>query len=167
VLAKKLGLGAWLSYIDKFGVPPIFVITERMDNYRCEELFEMLENFRMNHFAVLQGNEKTEIPSNYNVDAYNTFEALHKLGDRCISKRVLGQTGTTDEKSFIGSAQVHEKVAESRHKADKLRFTYFFNNEIRPRLIKLSSAYSDFENCVILSDNAENLGVQNFIEGVA
>ena len=25
ILAKKLGLGAWMNYIEKYGVPPVFV----------------------------------------------------------------------------------------------------------------------------------------------
>lgn len=166
ILAKKLGLGSWLSYIDKFGVPPIFAITDRLDTARRDELFDMMTDFRQNQFAILQGNETIQIPSNYNVDAYATFEALHKLGDRNISKRVLGQTGTTDEKSFVGSAKVHEKVAKSRHEADKLRFTYYFNNEIRWRLVKLSAVYADFATHTLKFDNAESLDTNDYIDGV-
>ena len=72
VLAKKLGLGSWMSYIDTLGVPPIFVTTDRMDTARRDEIFDMLTDFRSNRFTVLQGNEKFEVPD-YNSDAYNSF----------------------------------------------------------------------------------------------
>ncbi len=91
ILAKKLGLGSWMSYITKFGVPPVFVVTDRMDTGRREELFEMMTAWHQNQFAILHGNEKIEIPNNYNIDAHNTFQAL--IEDICnkeISKRVLG-----------------------------------------------------------------------------
>ena len=121
VLAKKLGLGSWVSYIDKFGVPPVFAITERMDTGRRDELFDMLENFRMNHFAVLQGKETITIPNNYNSDAYQSFKSLiNDVCNREISKRVLGGSSTTDEKAFVGAAEVQERLTQDRYEQDKL-----------------------------------------------
>lgn len=166
IIAKKLGFGSWLSYIDKFGVPPVFAITERMDTSRRNELFEMLENFRMNHFAVLQGNEKIEIPNNYNVDAYNSFLALNKYADELISKRMLGGTGTTDEKSFVGSAEIHERILLFRNKVDKLLFKFYFNEEIKPRLVKLSSVYAPLENLTFEFDDKETLTLKDLLDVV-
>lgn len=164
VLAKKLGLGSWLSYIDKFGVPPVFATTERMDTGRRDELFEMLENFRMNHFAVLQGKEKIEIPNNYNVDAYNSFLALNKYADTLLSKYFLGGTGTTEENSYVGSAEVHERILMFRNKVDKLLFKFFFNEEIKPRLVKLSSVYAPLENLTFEYDEKETLSLKETLE---
>ncbi len=167
VLAKKLGLGSWMSYIEKFGVPPVFAITERMDTTRRDELYEMLSMFRMNHFAVLQGSEKIEVPNNYNVDAYNSFKTL--INDVCnteISKRVLGGTAMVDEKSFVGSAQVQERVAQDRYEADKLLFKYYFNTQIRQRLAKLSSIYADFATHTLIWDNQETLDINGYIDAV-
>lgn len=167
VLAKKLGLGSWMSYIEKFGVPPLFAITERMDSGRRDELFDMLQNFRMNHFAVLQGNEKIEVPNNYNVDAYQSFKSL--INDVCnqeISKRVLGGTAMVDEKSFVGSAEIQERVAQDRHEADKLLFKYYFNTHIRQRLAKLSSVYSEFATYTLVWDNQETLDINGYIDAV-
>ncbi len=167
VLAKKLGLGSWLSYIDKFGVPPIFAITERMDPNRRDELFEMLENFRMNHFAVLQGNEKIETPNNYNVDAYQSFKSL--INDVCnkeMSKRILGGSGITDEKSFVGSAEVQERLVQDRYEQDKLFYKYLFNTEIKPRLVKISSVYAELATHTFVWDNQETLDIKGYIDAV-
>ena len=38
ILAKKLGLGSWMNYIEKFGVPPVFVISDRQDKRRLDEI---------------------------------------------------------------------------------------------------------------------------------
>ena len=166
VIAKKLGLGSWLSYIDKFGVPPVFAITERMDTTRRDELYEMLVNFRMNHFAVLQGKEKIEVPNNYNVDAYKSFSALNKYADDLMSKRMLGGTGTTDEKSFVGSAEIHERLLIYRNKVDKLLFKFYFNEEIKPRLVKLSSVYAPLENLSFEYDEKETLTLKEILDAV-
>lgn len=166
ILAKKLGLGSWMSYIQKFGVPPVFVVTERMDKTRLSELFNMLSDFRSNHFAVLQGNEKVEMPNNNNLDGYKSFQALNEFADAQISKRVLGGTATTDEKSFTGSAEVQERVATQRNEADKLLFKYYFNTHIRQRLTKISSVYADFATHTLEWDNQETLSIEDYIDGV-
>lgn len=167
VLAKKLGLGSWMSYIEKFGVPTIFAITDRMDDARRDELFEMLRGFRMNHFGVLQGNEKIEVPNNYNVDAYQSFKTLSEVCNNEMSKRVLGGTAMVEEKSFVGAAQVQERVAQDRYEADKLLFKYYFNTFIRQRLAKISSVYADFATHTFVWDNQETLSIDKYIDSVA
>ncbi len=167
ILAKKLGLGSWITFIEKLGIPPIFAITDRMDTPRRDELFDMLENFKSNHFAVLQGNERIEIPNSYNVDAYNSFKSL--INDVCnteISKRVLGGTGTVDEKSFVGSAEVHERVAQDRYEADKLLYKHYFNTQFRQRLAKISSVYADFATHTLVWDNQETLDITGYIDAI-
>jgi hypothetical protein len=167
VLAKKLGLGSWMSYIDKFGVPPVFAITERMDTGRRDELFEMLENFRSNHFAVLQGKETITIPNNYNSDAYQSFKSLiNDVCNREISKRVLGGSSTTDEKSFVGSAEVQERLTQDRYESDKLFYSYLFNTQIRQRLVKLSSVYADLATHTLVWDNQETLDITGYIDAI-
>lgn len=167
VLAKKLGLGSWMSYIQKFGVPPIFVTTDRMDSTRTNELFEMLSGFKQNSFTILQGNEKIEIPSNYQIDAHNTFTSLiENVCNKEMSKRVLGGTAMSDEKSFVGSAEVQERVANDRYEADKLLFKYIFNSKIRQRLAKISSVYADFDKYMLVWDNQETLNINGYIDAV-
>jgi SPP1 gp7 family putative phage head morphogenesis protein len=166
ILAKKLGLGSWMSYIDKFGVPPVFVTTDRMDKKRTDELFDMLTNFRSNQFTVLQGNEKVEIPNNYASDGHQSFKALNEFCDEQISKRVLGNTASTDKKAFVGAAEVQERVSQDRYESDKLLFKYFFNTQIRQRLAKLSTVYADFATHTIIFDNQETICINDYIKGV-
>jgi hypothetical protein len=168
VLAKKLGLGSWMSYVDKYGIPPIFAVTDRMDTGRRDELFEMLSNFRQNMFAVLQGNEKIEVPRISESNPHQVFLSL--IDDVCnkeISKRVLGGTATTDEKSFVGSAEVQERVAQDRYEADKLLFKYVFNTKIRPRLTKISPLYKGFDKFYLEWDNQETLDINGYIDAVS
>ena len=168
VIAKKLGLGAWMNFIDRFGVPPIFAVTDRLDAARRDELFAMLESFQMNQFAVLQGNEKIEVPSNYNIDAHNTFKSLiTDVANSEMSKRILGSTGMTDEKSFVGSAEVGERLFQYRIQVDKLMFQYYFNEEVKPRLVKLSPVYAPLEKLTFVYDESENMTVKEVIEAIA
>lgn len=167
VLSKKLALGSWISYIEKYGIPPIFAITDRMDQNRLNELYDMLQNFRQNSFAVLQGNEKIEVPQGYNVDAHNTFKSLMSdICDNYISKAIQGSSGLTDEKSFVGAAEVQERILGYRHKVDKLIFKYYFNEEIKPRLIKLSSVYKPLEQYTFEYDESETLSMKELLQAI-
>jgi hypothetical protein len=121
----------------------------------------------MNHFAVLQGTEKIEVPNNYNVDAYNSFETLiSKVANNEMSKRILGGSGISDEKSFVGSAEVQERLLKYRHQVDKLIFKFYFNEEIKPRLVKLSSVYKPLENLTFEFDETESLSLKDILNAV-
>lgn len=165
VLAKKLGLGSWMSYIDTLGIPPIFAITDRMDTARRDELFEMLTDFRSNRFVVLQGNEKIEVPD-YSTDAYQSFKALNEFCDNQMTKRVLGGTALTDEKSFVGTATIQEKMMLDRYESDKQFYKYVFNQFVRQRLAKISNVYKDFSTHKLVWDNQETLNITGYIDAV-
>jgi len=165
VLAKKLGLGSWMSYIDTLGIPPIFAITDRMDTARRDELFEMLQDFRSNRFVVLQGQEKIEVPD-YSTDAYQSFKALNEFCDNQLTKRVLGGTALTDEKAFVGTASIQEKMMLDRYESDKQFYKYIFNQFIRQRLAKISSVYADFATHKIVWDNQETLNIVGYIDAI-
>ena len=166
VLAKKLGLGSWMSYIEKYGVPPIFAITDRQDDTRAQELFKMLQAFRSNHFAILKGNEKIETPDTGNADGYQSFSALNTHANSELSKRILGGTGMTDEKSFVGAAQLHETLLKYRIQVDKLIIKFYMNEEIIPRLVKLSSVYAPLANLTFDWDDTETLTLIQKIDAI-
>lgn len=166
VMAKKLGLGSWMSYIEKYGVPPIFAITDRQDDARAQELYKMLQAFRSNHFAILKGNEKIEIPDGNNADGYQSFSSLNTHANSELSKRILGGTGMTDEKSFVGAAQLHETLLKYRIQVDKLIIKFYINEEIIPRLVKLSTVYAPLANLTFEWDDTESLTLQQKIAAV-
>jgi hypothetical protein len=166
VLAKKMGLGSWLDYIEKFGIPPIFITTDREDDGRLKQLFDAAQNFRSNHFMVGRGAEKFEIGNTGGVDAYNTFDKLIDRANNEISKRVLGGSGIADEKSFVGSAEIQFRLAKDRYESDKLFFKYIFNAHIKPRLVKLSPVYAPLANHYFEWDNSESLSQKELIETI-
>src|SRR5690606_12362897 len=130
VLAKKLSLGAFLDYIESYGVPSLSIITDREDQERLNQLADAARNFRKNNWLVGRGNEKVEI--HQASDGSAPFNAMFTLANAEISKRVLGGSGLTDEKAFVGSAEIQYRLAKDRFDSDKPFFTYIFNSEIKP-----------------------------------
>lgn len=155
VLAKKLGLGAWLDFVEKYGVPPLFITTDREDDNRLNQLFEAAQNFKSNHFMVGRGNEKFEVPSISSNNPSGAFDPLIERANSEISKRFLGGTGLTDEKGFVGSVEIQFKLAKDRFESDKLMIKNVMNKRVFPRLVKLSPIYSGLSNHYFDWDNAE------------
>lgn len=165
VLSKKLGFGSWLDYIEKYGVPSLFINTDREDANRFMELVNMAKNFKSNNFVVTRGNETTSIqtPSGAGVAP---FKELYTLCDEQISKRILGGSGITDEKSFVGSAEIQFKLAQDRFESDKKFFKHIFNAEIRPRLAKLSPIYAALEHYTFEWDDTESMTQEQQINNI-
>ncbi|MFL0089895.1 phage portal protein family protein [Tenacibaculum maritimum] len=169
ILSKKLAMGSWLDFIEKYGVPQIWITTDREDPDRFDELFEMAINMRSNNVAVLRGKEKIESGDVSQGDAYKTFKELISLVNSEISKRVLGQDGTTDAKDVsgnYGSLKILQEVANDRHESDKLFIENLINKELIPRLMKLSSFYSDLQGHYFDWDDTEQMKKEEFIDNV-
>jgi len=111
-----------------------------------DDLFEMMLDFRNNYFGILAGQERVE----YGKEAGgNTTDAFLPLEERCdnqVSKRLLGQTGTTENGAWDGTAKVHERVEKTRHESDKMLFMFYFNHVIIPKLVRISPVYRPLEN---------------------
>lgn len=164
VLGKKLAIGSWLDFIEKFGIPPRWVTTDREDIERLEDLYTMMEDMQSNHFAVLRGNEKIEIAQTPNTDSYQVFKEIINMYNDEMSIRVLGGTGNTSEKSHVGSAEVHYENAKDRFESYKLFIKHLYITELVPRLVKISPAYSSLLNLTFEWDDSESLSVKDVVE---
>ena len=166
ILAKKLGLGSWLDYIEKYGVPALFITTDREDDTRLKELFEAASNFKGNGFMVGRGQEKFEIGK---ADGGNpdNFDKLIERANGEMSKRVLGGSGLTDEKSFVGSSEIQFRLAKDRFESDKLLVKNIINEQLFPRLIKLSPVYAVLKGHYFDWDNTETQSPKEVAEMLA
>lgn len=167
ILAKKQAMGAWLDYIEKYGIPARTVTTENRDVKRVDELLDMLVNMINSHVAVLQGNEKFEMSQMPQTDAFKVFKEMLTFLNSEISKRILGQDGTTDNKSAsgtYGSLKVLQEVADDRHESDKLFIQYIINKVLIPKLIKINSFYSPLNGYEFDWDETDEMTKKEIIE---
>lgn len=167
VLAKKLGMGAWLDFVEKYGVPPLFITTDREDDNRLNQLFEAAKNFKSNQFMVGRGKEIFTIGNTSSTNPTGAFDPLIERANDEISKRFLGGTGLTDEKGFVGSVEIQFKLAKDRFESDKLMIKNVMNKHIFPRLTKLSSIYAPLSNLYFEWDNSETPSIKETAELVA
>ena len=169
ILAKKLCSGSWLDFIEKFGIPFRYANTDNMTQERQDELLKMLINSVSNHVGVIQGKESITVADSQRTDPHNVFNEFLKYLNSEISKRVLGQDGTTDNKDAsgtYGSLKVLQEVANDRHESDKLFIQYIINKALLPRLVQLSSFYTPLNGYRLDWDESEDMPRETFIDKV-
>ena len=146
VLWKKGAMAAWAEFAELFGTPMRIGHTNTRDETTRQNMFDTLKNMGTSLFSVIDSKDKIEIiEGNTNSSGQDIFD---RLIDRCnseLSKLFLGQTGTTDEKSFAGSANVHKQIFQSYNEADVIFIENVFTYQLIPMLIG-HNEFSAFQN---------------------
>ncbi len=144
-IVKKYAVGSWSDYVHKYGIPPRWVKTTSRDARRFKQLETMMQNMLSSAYGVIEGDEEIQIMPTPGTDAHKVFDELIARMNSEISKRILGQDGTSDNKDAsgtYGSMKVLQGVAEDRHQADKASVSYVINNELLPRLTNLGYPFA-------------------------
>lgn len=160
ILAKKLAMGSWLDYIEKYGIPGVWITTDNMTPERTTELLEMGLQMISNHVGVIRGNEKIELGELPKTDAHKTFQELISVINSEISKLILGQDATSDQKDVTGtygSLKVMAEVSNDRHESDKVFGAALINKELLPRLSEISSYYTALNGLTFVWDESEDM----------
>lgn len=167
ILAKKKAMGAFLDYLHKFGVPPIIINTDNYDKTRQQELLEMGIEMHNNHVMVTQGNETFTLGQTSATGNITIFLDFIKMMNSEISKAILGQDGTTENKEgagTYGSLKVMQEVADDRHESDKLFVQYVINSELLPRLPLINSFYAPLTGLSFDWDESDEMDQKTYVD---
>lgn len=161
IIWKKAAMGAWSDFSDKFGSPAIIAKTDASDKETQNKIDGFLQNFQRNPWARLPKDALVELLQSSKQDAHQVFDMLIERCNSELSKLILGQTGTTAEKSFVGSAEVHERVLGSYADNDEHFIEGVCNYQLIPLLENLGIS---FGNARIEADNSEELTILDQIK---
>lgn len=156
VIWKKNAMAAWAEFAEIFGSPIRIGKTNVRDELTRKNMENMMINMGIASWAVLDLDDKVELMQASRTDAYQVFD---KMVERCnseISKIILGQTGTTDEKAYSGSANVHMNVADMIAMQDTLKMKFVIENQLVPMMIKNGF---DLNGCTFKYDETENVSI--------
>lgn len=156
VIWKKNAMFAWSEFAEIFGSPIRLGKTDVRDEVTRKNMENTLKNMSVASWAVMDLNDTIELAQASRTDAFQVFD---KLVERCnseISKIILGQTGTTDEKAYSGSSDVHEDIAKIIGKQDILNAQFWVNNQLFPMLINLGF---DLNGCEFEFDLSESISI--------
>lgn len=161
--------GAAMLFIDKYGVPYRWAKTDSSDEERIAELGEALQLMGPAGWAILRDDETIE-HLEIESGSYEVFELAIKRKYSDMSKIVLGQDATSDNKDSkgtYGSLQVLQQIAEDRHLADKSRIAHLTNNELFPRLTLISPVYAKLVNHRFEWDETEELSIMQYVDVIS
>ena len=137
IIWKTNAMGAWSEYIEVFGTPIRIGKTNTRDKETADNMENMLRNMGVAAYGMFDTDDLIELVESNKSDAYNVFNEMIGRCNSEISKLILGQTGTMDEKSFVGSAEVQERVLEKVGYNDEMFIENVLNTQLVPMLTRL------------------------------
>lgn len=138
VIFKSI-FGAWSQHAELFGQPFREGRTDIFDPARVGEMRKMFEEMTGATYGIFHPDDEIKFIETTKTDAYNIYDRLIDRCDHAITKIFLSQTGTTDEKSFVGSAETHERVMMDLVMSDRLDLSEYFEDILIPRLRALGA----------------------------
>lgn len=137
VIWKKNAMGAWSEFAEVFGTPLRIGKTNVRDEETRANMESMLKNMGVAAYGVFDTDDLIELIESNRSDAHNVFNEMIARCNSEISKLILGQTGTLDEKSYVGSAEVQERVLSKIGYSDEIFIENVLNNQLVPMLVRL------------------------------
>lgn len=136
-LRKRFADTDWSLFSERFGSPFLTIKTSSRDEKELAAKEEMAANFGSNGFAILDDQDEiSTVIGNYTGTAHYTFRDRMDKADQQIAKIINGQTGTSEEKAYVGSAQVHERLLNDYTFSRMYRIQYWINFQLIPFLIR-------------------------------
>jgi phage gp29-like protein len=132
---KKYTLGNWAKSSEKWGDPLLVIRSSSDSDTENAKKEEFAANFGNNGWAIFDNDDEVELLERKNEGGYKVHMDFLNYLDRENSKGVNGQTGTSDEKAFVGSSEVHERILDKYTIARLRRLMYFHNDKTLPFLI--------------------------------
>lgn len=134
VIWKTFARSDWSEYNERYGMPFLSVIVDADDEKEVDEAQKMAENFGNNKYIIGKtGDQIAVYPTATRASAEN-YKDMANFCDDQIAKLMNGQTGTSDEKSFVGAAEVHERILDKFTEARLKRVQDIVNYKLLPFL---------------------------------
>ena len=143
VIWKRNARSDWSVRSEKFGMPVVVIRTSSTDARELDAKEMMAANIGSNGYAILHIDDQVEFHESQHSDAYQVYLEQAKLCDEQLSKLILGQTGVSDQKSFVGAAEVHERMMNEYIERDMRWLENIVNYQLFPFLITKGYALVD------------------------
>jgi hypothetical protein len=134
-LGKKHMLTYWWRYGEMYGLPFRHGQTDIRDNIRRKNLEDTFKNAGNNQWVITDKEDTIMLVESKQTGSRNIFLELMNYSNQEISEAFIGNKSVTDEKSFVGSAEVGERIFEERQKSILRKFKNIVNNALIPRMI--------------------------------
>lgn len=133
VIWKFYSRSDWSRGSEKFAMPILSIEADTNNDGELDALENKAANFGTDGYIVTQAGDKVTLVERTGQRMHDIWLDNIKLCNDEISKSVNGQTGTSDEKAFVGGAEVHERIMQG------FTFTRLTNivNEMNEKVLPL------------------------------
>lgn len=130
-LFKNFDLKAWVIFCEVYGHPlRVGKYGEGATESDKAVLLRAVRNISADHAAIVPDSMVLEFIDAKAQGNAVVFEGLAEYLDRQMSKLVLGQTGTTDTGSRVGTANAHERVRADIERSDAAQLAATLNRDL-------------------------------------
>lgn len=134
-LSKKNLFNEMWEFGELFGMPIRLGKTDIRDPERRKNMERQLDNMGSAAWAVMDDGDDIKFQETVKGDATKVFISPILLSNNEISKCFAGQSGVFDEKAFVGSAEVQERLFQEFIISFMRQVKFVVNNDLLPRMV--------------------------------
>ena len=108
--------------------------TDIDDVERRKHMEKMLKNMGKAAWGVFSKEDELSFVEGTRTDAHKVYTEPIKLSNQEMSKALAGAIGIFDEKSFVGSAEIGERLFQEFILSDSRNLKFDINGELIPRM---------------------------------
>lgn len=143
VIWKTFARRDWSELGEKWGSPRLIMKTDA-EGAELTARQNAAASFGHNGYMITSTDDEIQtVESSSGGNGYLLFQKHIELANQEIAKLINGQTGTSDEQAYVGSAEVHERILNDFHSARLRRYTNLINYQLFPFLQKFGYALQE------------------------
>ncbi|RGP09279.1 phage portal protein family protein [Parabacteroides gordonii] len=135
IIWKTYARSDWSEYNERFGKPFIAYETDTDNEEEKEKAMEMAQRFGSDLVGVIGSREKLTVTAIASKESSDNYKSLADFCDDQIAKMMNGQTGTSKNAQWAGTAEVHERILTEFTKARLKKIQDIINYRLFPFLI--------------------------------
>lgn len=135
VIWKTYARADWSEYNERFGKPFLTYKTNATDDADKDRAARELQEFGANLAGVIDSEDELIVTSVASKESSDNYKSLVEVCDDNIAKMMNGQTGTSKNAQWTGTAEVHERVMTEFTKARMKRIQDIINYRLFPFLV--------------------------------
>ena len=145
VIWKTYARSDWSEYNERFGKPFIAYKTDTDSEEERERCMDMAARFGSDLVGVIGDGEELTVTAVASKESSDNYKSLADFCDDQIAKMMNGQTGTSKNAQWTGTAEVHERILTEFTKARMRRIQDIVNYSLFPFLIAHGYKLSGYE----------------------
>ncbi len=162
---KNYSRSDWSRHSEKFGMPMLAIKAATRNDAELDKLEQMASEFGQNLYMILDPEDEVDLKQPESKDSFQIYKELAMFANTEISKAISGATGTSDEKAFVGSAQVHEEILNEFVEEAKRDEADHINEELFPFLIENGYPLDGYEYRYLEYQGDPNAQDENDVNG--